>query len=117
MSLKQYAFTRSDEETTVFPDPEFEWQNHSQLQDWVEALYSARYDWELKDNERRIIDLCEEDIDFLICSIERARLMNKPTSKAAPITKAYYDKDLEFCDWARKIIEDGNSVFYFSHRE
>jgi len=117
MSLKQYAFARSDETATVVPDPEFEWHNHSQLQTWMSVLYFADEEEQPRQIERRIIELCDEDIDFLICSIERARLMNDAASKEAAITKSYYDKDLDFCAWARQALEDGDSVFYFSCRE
>ena len=113
MGLDQYAYTQENRN-----NPEFIWRKHARLQEFMEALFIYRTGQGPIDLNCGELELTEQDIDALE---ELVKNGNLPESEGGffyghdfqdEAAKEYRNRDLEFCRWAKQILETRKKVFY-----
>jgi hypothetical protein len=116
MGLDQYAAIRlgtKDEEGNWNQEELAYWRKHPHLQGFMEALYIEKGGTE----EFNCVDveLTLEDIDALEASVKGEHLPETGGFFFGEDSDEYYkESDLEFCDKARKVLADGQTVVYSS---
>ena len=118
MGLDQYAYTRLPEQKPSEVEPKFVWRKHAKLQEFMERLHEARTGQSRDQLNCGELELQAEDIATLQDMVERGELPQGPggfffghqwqDENAAD----YREKDLEFCAWARTILQTRQKVFY-----
>ena len=110
MGLDQYAGIR---ETTT----EFEWRKHAKLQEFMEKIWYQQEGSVDAFNCKDLI-LNKEIIEELQKCIETNTMPASPGGFfyghqfQDEQADEYKEKDLRFCKWALKAIEDGQQVYY-----
>ena len=118
MGLDQYAWARERGESNEGHEPQFTWRKHSKLQEFMEQLFVEKTSLSAVELNCGELELELADIEKLEKCIEQ---------KAMPISPGgffyghqfqdeaedeYRDQDIMFCEWARREIEQGNTVIY-----
>ena len=112
MGLDQYAISRE-----MVTEPDFTWRKHPNLQGWMERL------WESRGNEGTFnmvqLGLDKNEIEQLRKDIEAGTLAGDDGDTegfffGSNADKDYKERDLEFCDWALKELDNGKEVIYDS---
>lgn len=118
MGLDQYAWARERGESNEGHEPQFTWRKHSKLQEFMEQLFVEKTSLSSVELNCGELELELADIEKLEKCIEQ---------KAMPISPGgffyghqfqdeaedkYRDQDIMFCEWARREIEQGNTVIY-----
>ncbi len=118
MGLDQYAYTRLPEQTPEDIQPKFIWRKHAKLQEFMERLFIARTGHGAADLNCAELELQPEDIATLQAMVEHGKL---PDSSGGfffghqfqdDSAAEYRVRDLEFCQWARAILQTRQKVFY-----
>ncbi|WP_298362804.1 phosphoglycerate kinase [uncultured Litoreibacter sp.] len=118
MGLDQYAYIKNAESGDEGESPKFIWRKHSQLQTFMEALYTERTGLDATDLNCGELMLQASDIDRLEKAVEDSAL---PHCEGGFFyghqfqdeqASEYRDYDLDFCAWARTQIQAGSSVIY-----
>ena len=113
MGLDQYAYIRENENK-----PDFIWRKHAKLQDFMEQLFEQRTGQDAIELNCGELELREEDITTLEEMVKTGKL---PESEGGffygdqfqdEAAKEYRNRDLEFCRWAKQILETRRKVFY-----
>ena len=118
MGLDQYAYTRLPDQNPKEVEPKFIWRKHAKLQEFMERLFEVRTGQPRGELNCGELELQAEDIATLQDMVERGELPDSPggfffghqwqDENAAE----YRQKDLEFCAWARTILQTRQKVFY-----
>jgi hypothetical protein len=117
MGLDQYAFSAKNEEELKKEGGEKTeiayWRKHPNLQGWMEKLYRDKGG---KDEFNCVdIEITSEDLDNLEKAINSLELPETQGFFFGENSDQHYkDEDLLFIEKARKEIENGNKVFYYS---
>lgn len=118
MGLDQYAYIKTAESGEEGESAKFTWRKHSQLQTFMEALYTERTGLDATDLNCGELVLQASDIDRLEKAVKDSAL---PHCEGGFFyghqfqddqASEYRDYDLEFCAWARTQIQAGSSVIY-----
>jgi len=118
MGLDQYAYTRLPEQSLDDIEPRFVWRKHAKLQEFMERLYEARTGQPAGTLNCGELELQPEDIATLQAMVERSEL---PESLGGffyghqyqeESAAEYRERDLEFCQWARAVLQTRERVFY-----
>lgn len=118
MGLDQYAYTRLPDQTLSEVEPKFVWRKLAKLQEFMERLYEARTGEPAGTLNCGELELQAEDIAMLQAMVERSDLPESPGGffyghqfQDESATK-YRERDLEFCQWARAVLQTRQKVFY-----
>ena len=118
MGLDQYAYIKTAESGEEGESAKFTWRKHSQLQTFMEALYTERTGLDATDLNCGELVLQVPDIDSLEKAVKDSAL---PRCEGGFFyghqfqdeqTTEYRDYDLEFCAWARSEMQAGSTVIY-----
>tara|TARA_Y100000593_G_scaffold61787_1_gene114437 strand:+ start:2661 stop:2999 length:339 start_codon:yes stop_codon:yes gene_type:complete len=110
MGLDQYAYTKDaqDEQQDIAY-----WRKHPNLQGWMEELYRQKGG---KDEFNCVeVELALEDLERLESDILSSALPNTTGFFFGSDSDDYYkEKDLEFINKSRDLINNGEPVYYSS---
>ena len=118
MGLDQYAYIKTAESGDEGESAKFTWRKHSQLQTFIEALYTERTGLDATDLNCGELVLQASDIDRLEKAVKDSAL---PHCEGGFFyghqfqdeqASEYRDYDLEFCTWARTQMQAGSTVIY-----
>ena len=118
MGLDQYAYIKTAESGEEGESAKFTWRKHSQLQTFMETLYTERTGLDATDLNCGELVLQAADIDSLEKAVKTSAL---PQCEGGFFyghqfqdeqTAEYRDYDLEFCAWARSEMQTGSTVIY-----
>lgn len=118
MGLDQYAYARLPEQDSAEVQPQFTWRKHAKLQEFMERLFETRTGQSAADLNCAELELQPEDIATLQAIVERGELPESPGGFfyghqfQDESASEYRDRDLEFCQWARTILQTRQKVFY-----
>jgi hypothetical protein len=118
MGLDQYAYIKTAESSEEGESAKFTWRKHSQLQTFMEALYTERTGLDATDLNCGELVLQAADIDMLEQAINDSALPHCEggffygDQFQEEQTTEYRDYDLEFCAWARTEMQAGSIVIY-----
>lgn len=113
MGLDQYAFS---EETSENPD--FVWRKHAKLQQFMEALFEERTGLPSTELNCANLELTLADVETLQSLVQSDSL---PKSLGGffyghqfqdESAADYKTQDLEFCQWAKVLLETRQKVLY-----
>lgn len=113
MGLDQYAFSEQKPE-----EPQFIWRKHAKLQEFMEALFEERTGRSADELNCANFELTKPDIETLEDLVKAGKL---PSSSGGffyghqfqeESAVEYKAQDLEFCQWARVLLETRQKVFY-----
>ena len=118
MGLDQYAYTRLPEQSADDVEPDFIWRKHAKLQEFMEKLFAVRTGADPAELNCSELELQPEDIATLQALVEHGELPDSPGGffyghqfQDESATE-YRACDLEFCQWARAILQTRQKVFY-----
>ncbi len=118
MGLDQYAYTRLPEQSADDVEPDFIWRKHAKLQEFMEKLFAVRTGADPAELNCSELELQPEDIATLQALVEHGELPDSPGGffyghqfQDESATE-YRARDLEFCQWARAILQTRQKVFY-----
>ncbi|MCG3269567.1 phosphoglycerate kinase [Yoonia sp. I 8.24] len=118
MGLDQYAYIKTAESGEEGESAKFTWRKHSQLQTFMEGLYTERTGLDATDLNCGELVLQASDIDSLEKAVKDSAL---PHCEGGFFyghqfqdeqASEYRDYDLEFCAWARTQMQAGSTVIY-----
>jgi hypothetical protein len=118
MGLDQYAYIKTAESGEEGESAKFTWRKHSQLQTFMEALYTERTGLDATNLNCGELVLQAPDIDSLEKAIKDSALPHCEGGFfyghqfQGEQTTEYRDYDLEFCAWARSEMQAGSTVIY-----
>ena len=115
MGLDQYAYIKTDDETR---EPDFYWRKHARLQEWAERLFAQKTGCNARELNCGELPLANDDITDLERLLKGQGL---PKSEGGFFyghqfqdeqAEAYAEQDTKFCEWARQMISEGQTVIY-----
>lgn len=118
MGLDQYAYIKTADSGEEGESAKFTWRKHSQLQTFMEGLYTERTGLDATDLNCGELVLQASDIDSLERAVKDSAL---PHCEGGFFyghqfqdeqASEYRDYDLEFCAWARTQMQAGSTVIY-----
>ncbi|WP_371228086.1 hypothetical protein [Roseovarius sp. 2305UL8-3] len=115
MGLDQYAYINTDDEAR---EPDFYWRKHARLQEWAERLFAEKTGGSARELNCGELPLNQDDIAALEGLLTGQGL---PTSEGGFFyghqlqeerAEAYAAQDAAFCEWAKRMLSDGQIVIY-----
>ena len=117
MGLDQWAgyYTEAkDEEGDSIMEYAAEWRKHPNLQGFMENLYNEKGGTETFNTPAKV-ELVLKDIDALEEAVKNASL---PETGGfffgSDADEHYEEEDLQFCEYARKLLAEGKTIYYSS---